>query len=185
MSRYEYPHTIGDGGGEELTFLRRSRDDRGEFLEVENRVKPGSGPPMHVHHFQEEGLTVREGTIGWVEEGGEEETAGPGETVTFGPGVSHRFWNAGDDDLVCTGYIRPPDNVEYFLTQIFESTARNGGKRPGAFDGAYLSWHFRDEFAMTAIPGPVRRFVFPVIARVGSLFGKAKRFDDAPEPRRA
>ena len=180
----EYPHTI-EAGGERLTFLRRASDEQGERLEVENRVKPGAGPPMHVHHFQEESLTVQEGTIGWVEEGGDEQTAGPGATVTFGPGVSHRFWNAGDDDLVCTGYISPPDNVEYFLTEIYASIDRNGGERPGFFDGAWLSTHFRDEFAMTAIPGPVRRFLFPVVAAVGGLLGKNKRFADAPEPRRA
>ena len=181
----EYPHTIEDGGGERLTFLRRTSDQRGDLLEVENRVSPGAGPPMHVHHFQEEGLTVQQGTIGWVEEGGSEQTAGAGATVTFGPGVSHRFWNAGDDDLVCTGYIRPPDNIEYFLTQIYESTARNGGKRPGFFDAAWLSTHFRDEFAVTEGPGPVRRFVLPVVSAIGGLLGKNKRFADAPEPRRA
>jgi len=64
---------------------------------------------MHVHHFQEESLSVREGTIGWVEEGG----------------------------------------------------------------------------TVTEIPGPVQKFVFPVVVAVGRLFGKHKRFADAPEPRRA
>jgi mannose-6-phosphate isomerase-like protein (cupin superfamily) len=181
----DYPHTIENGNGEQLTFVRRTSDERGELLEVENHVGPGNGPPMHVHHFQEESLTVREGKIAWVEQGGSEQTAGPGETVTFAPGVSHRFWNGGDEPLVCTGYIRPPDNIEYFLTQIYESTARNGGKRPGAFDGAYLSQRYRDEFAITEIPGPVRKLVFPVVAAVGRLFGKHKRFADAPEPRRA
>jgi len=181
----EYPQTIEDGGGERLTFLRRTRDERGEVLEVENRVKPGSGPPLHVHYFQEESLTVQQGRIAWIEEGGAEQTAGPGESVTFAPGVSHRFWNPGDEDLVGTGFIRPPDNIEYFLTQVYASTARNGGKRPGIFDAAYLSWRYRDEFAMTGIPGPVRRFGFPVIAAVGGLLGKNKRFADAPEPRRA
>jgi quercetin dioxygenase-like cupin family protein len=181
----DYPRTIEDGGGERLTFLRRTSDDRGELLEVESRVSPGSGPPMHAHHFQEEAITVKEGKIAWKEEGGEEHTAGPGETVKFAPGVSHRFWNPGDEDLVATGYIRPPDNIEYFLTQIYDSTARNGGKRPGTFDGAYLSWHFRDEFTLTEVPGPVRRFVFPLVATVGRVFGKHKRYADAPEPRRA
>jgi hypothetical protein len=50
--------------------------------------------------------------------------------VTFPPGDAHRFWNAGADELVCAGVIRPPDNVEYFLGEIFASTQRRGGKRP-------------------------------------------------------
>jgi len=140
---------------------------------------------MHVHYFQEEALTVEGGELTWVAEDGVEHKAGPGDTAAFEPGEAHRFWNSGDGELVCTGYVRPPDNTEYFLGEIYASTARNGGERPGAFDGAYLSWHFRDEFAITEIPGPVRRFVFPLVVGVGRLLGKHKRFADAPEPRRA
>jgi hypothetical protein len=54
MSTYTYPHTIENGAGERLTFVRRVQDPVGDRLEVENLVKPGSGPPMHVHNYQEE-----------------------------------------------------------------------------------------------------------------------------------
>jgi hypothetical protein len=94
----------------------------------------------------------------------------------------HRFWNAGDDELVCTGYVRPPDNVEYFLTKLFESTRANGGKRPRIFDAAYLLSRYRAEFGMAEIPAPVQRFVFPVVVGVGRLFGLGKRFANAPAP---
>jgi hypothetical protein len=47
MARYSYPHTIDNGGGERLTFLRRVQGPHGERLEVENTVAPGAGPPMH------------------------------------------------------------------------------------------------------------------------------------------
>jgi quercetin dioxygenase-like cupin family protein len=178
----EHPHTIDNGAGEELTFVAVRRDDRGEYLDVRNSVSPGAGPPMHVHHLQEEGLTVERGTIGYQVEGGPEQLAGPGESVTFAPGESHRFWNAGGDELVGTGYIRPPDNIEYFLTEMYASMRRNGRDRPGLFDGAYLSQRYRHEFEMTEVPAPVRRLVFPVIAAVGRLLGKHRRFAGAPEP---
>jgi quercetin dioxygenase-like cupin family protein len=175
------PRTIDNGGGEELTFLGTRSDERGEYLEARNAVKPGSGPPMHVHRLQEESLTVERGTMGWQRLGEEEQLAGPGETVTFAPGEVHRFWNAGDDELVCTGYVRPPDNLEYFLTQIFASTRANGGKRPRMFDAAYLMTRYRSEFGMADIPAPVQRVVFPVVVAVGRLFGLHKRFAGAPE----
>ena len=177
-----YPHTIENGAGEQLTFVARRRDERGEYLEVRNAVAPGAGPPMHVHHLQEEALTVERGTMAYQVLGEGERRAEAGETVTFAPGVAHRFWNAGDDELVGSGHIRPPDNVEYFLTEIFASTRRAGGKRPGLFDGAYLSHHYRSEFELMAVPAPVRRFVFPAVAAVGSLFGLHRRFAGAPEP---
>lgn len=178
----DYARTIDNGGGERLTFVGVRRDERGEFLEARNSVSPGAGPPMHVHYLQEEGLTVERGTMGYQVLGEEERRAGPGESATFAPGVAHRFWNAGDDELVCTGYARPPHNVEYFLTEIYASMRRNGGKRPGAFDGAYLSRRYRDEFAMLDIPQPVQRFVFPVVVAVGKALGWDRRFRDAPEP---
>ena len=177
-----YPHTIDNGGGEQLTFLARGRDERGEYLEVTNTVRPGAGPPMHVHHLQEESLTVVSGTMVWQRPGGPEQTAGPGETVTFPAGDAHRFWNSGTEDLVCTGTVRPPHNLEYFLGAVFESTARNGGERPGMLDVAYLSHRYRTEFEMLEVPKPVRRIVFPVIAAVAGLLGRRKRYADAPEP---
>jgi uncharacterized cupin superfamily protein len=181
-SRYQYPHTIENGGGERLTFLRRVQGATGDRLEGENLVKPGSGPPMHVHHLQEEGLTVQSGRIGYQRPGGADQFAGPGETVVFKAGEAHRFWNAGDEDLRCAAYIEPADNVEYFLASIFESTKQNGGVRPGLFDAAYLTRRYRSEFAMLAIPAAVQRVLFPVVVAMGTLLGKYRKYSDAPEP---
>ncbi len=59
---------------------------------------------------------------------------------------------------------------------------RNGGKRPGLFDAAYLLRRYRSEFDMLDIPAPVRRFVLPIVARVGSAIGLDRKFAGAPEP---
>jgi quercetin dioxygenase-like cupin family protein len=179
----QYPRMIDNGAGERLTFQAPRSDERGEYQEARNSVAPGSGPPMHVHHLQEESLTVESGTMGWQRSGREEQIAHAGDTVTFPPGDTHRFWNAGDDELVCSGYVRPPDNLEYFLTQIFTSTRENGGKRPRVFDAAYLLTRYRSEFGMADIPQPVQRFVFPIVVAVGRLFGRHRRFAGAPAPK--
>jgi quercetin dioxygenase-like cupin family protein len=178
----DYPRTIDNGAGERLTFSEPRSDERGVLQEATNVVSPGSGPPMHVHHHQEESLTVERGTMGWQRPGGDEHLAHSGETVTFPPGDTHRFWNAGDDELVCSGYVRPPDNLEYYLTQIFTSMRENGGKRPRLFDAAYLLKRYRSEFGMADVPRPVQRVVFPIVVAVGRLFGLHRRFAGAPEP---
>lgn len=179
---FDYPHTIESGGGEHLTFLRRTTDDKGELLEVENLVKPGSGPPMHVHHRQDEGLTVESGTLGWERADGSKGSAGPGESIVFERGDAHRFWNDGDDDLRCKGYVRPPENFEYFLASLYDSIKRNGGKRPSVFDAAYLETRYRTEFETFIVPKPVKRVLFPLIVAIGKATGKYKRYADAPEP---
>ena len=128
-------------------------------------MQPGSGPPMHVHHLQEETLTVERGTMGWqrARRGGASRPQSA-RRPSFAPGEAHRFWNAGDDELVCVGFIRPPDNVEYFLTKVFELTRANGGKRPrdvrrrlppGRATAPSSGWR--------TSPAPVQRVVFPIV----------------------
>lgn len=185
MELYTHPHEIGNGAGETLTFTGIKKDERGEVLVGDNEVAPGDGPPMHVHHLQHEALTVNEGRLGWMGLDGEEHFAGVGETVTFAPGHVHKFWNAGEEPLRATGEIWPPHNLEYFLTEVFESTARSGGKRPGTFDVAFLLTRYRSEFDMVELPAPVRKLLMPVMYRLGKLLGKHERFANAPEPVRA
>ncbi len=179
---FTYPHTIDNGLGERLTFLRRVATAEGEALEVENAVTPGQGPPMHVHWYQEEALTVVSGKIGYQVKGREAQFGGAGDTVVFKPGVSHRFWNAGTDELRCSGYIRPPDSIEYFLKGIFDAQRKSGRSRPDPFDSAYLISRYRSEFHMDEIPALVQRVVLPAQVFMGHLLGKYHKFSDAPPP---
>lgn len=181
MPTNQYPRTIAIGDDEILTFLGRRTDEQGEYLEVTNSVAPGKGPMMHTHLRQEEGLTVTQGRIGYQIDGEEEQFAGVGETVVFKPGTSHRFWNAGEDRLECTGYVRPPENFEYFLTEIYDSINRNGGERPDTAESAWLLHRYRTEFTMDAIPGFVQKTIFPITRLIGRLTGKFKRYEGAPE----
>ena len=182
MSPYSYPHTIDDGAGERLTFLRRVRAPKGDRLEVRNVVTPGAGPIMHVHHYQDEVLTVQHGRMGYQRLGEAPRFAGPGETVAFKAGEVHRFWNDGDDDLVGTGYIDPADNIEYFLGAIFESRKQSGGERPNPLDAAFLAQRYRAEFGLAEVPAAVQRILFPVMVAVGTLLGRYSKYADAPEP---
>ncbi|HZH97479.1 MAG TPA: cupin domain-containing protein [Fimbriimonadaceae bacterium] len=181
---FSYPHTIENGMGERLTFLRRTQTPEGEVLEVENCVQPGVGPPMHVHYFQEEALTVVQGNLGYQRKGEEAQFASVGDTVTFAPGEMHRFWNAGEDELRCTGYVKPPDSIEYFLRGIYEAQKKSGSLRPDMMEAAFLMSRYRNEFGMDEIPPFVQRFVFPVMVLIGGATGKYKKFADAPPPAR-
>ena len=178
-----YPRTIENGFGEQITFLRLVWEADGDRLELENLVSPGGGPPMHVHYLQEEGLTIVEGRLGYQRPGEPPQFAEKGETVVFKPGEPHKFWNAGDEELRCTGYAKPANNLEYFLTALYDSQKRAGSRRPDPFEGAFLATRYRGEFGMLEVPGFVRRFVFPVQVAIGKLLGKYARYADAPEGR--
>src|ERR1041385_8207122 len=108
--KIDLPLTIQHKIGQKLTFLKIDFKDGIEYLETESEVQPNAGPPMHVHHRQNESLTVVSGKIGYQQPGGEKKYAGVGETVLFKAGTAHKFWNAGHDVLKCTGYVSPAYN---------------------------------------------------------------------------
>lgn len=179
-----YPRSIDNGAGERLTFIRRVPGAAGERLEMATVVAPGAGPPMHIHHLQEEVLTVEQGRMGFQRRGEFAQFAGPGETIAFKPGEAHRFWNAGDDELRCVGYIEPAHNVEYILAALYASMQRRGGAQPHPFDAAFLAWRYRSEFGIAGIPVVVQRCVFPILVGIGSLSGRYGQYADAPAPAR-
>jgi hypothetical protein len=53
---------------------------------------------------------------------------------------------------------------------------------PACSTPPYLLTRYRSEFGMADIPGPVQRFVFPVVVAAGRLLGRDRKFADAPEP---
>jgi len=137
---------------------------------------------MHVHHYQTESVTVKQGRLGYHRLGQEPAFAGEGETVVFPAGEAHRFWNAGDGDLHCAGFVTPIDNIEYFLSALYDSQRRSGGKRPNPFEIAFLMSRYRSEFAMVEVPAVVQRVLFPVLITIGKLLGRYDRYADAPRP---
>lgn len=177
-----YPRILDNGHGERLTFVGREVVDGVERVMLEGELEPGKGPPMHAHLKQTESLTCVEGELGYQIRGQEPKTIGPGETVTFAPGVPHRFWAAGGKVLRCRGYVSPPDNVEYFLGKVYESMKDNTAARPRDYDAAFLLGRFRREYRMPEIPAPVRKVIFPILRLVGRISGKDRRFSDAPPP---
>ena len=166
-----------------MTFLGINRDSQGgDRMEGEMHAQPGSGPPMHVHHLQEEAMVVQSGKIGYQLLGEEPRYVAEGESVVFAPGIAHRWWNAGTTEAYCTGWAKPPYNMEYFLSALFQSMRENGGGRPGIFDMAFLITRYRAEYGMYVIPGFVQRLVFPVLVVIGKVLGKYEKFKDAPDP---
>src|SRR5688572_23225724 len=137
---------------------------------------------MHVHYLQDEGFTVVSGRIGYQRLGQEARFAGAGESIVFRAGEPHRFWNAGQDELQCTAFIKPAGNAEFFLGALFASQAENAGRRPRLLDVAFLTHRYRAEYAMSAIPAFVQRSIFPVLVAIGSVLGRYAKYADAPPP---
>ena len=176
-----YPYAIDNGHGERLTFTGVVIGPDGERAEADGVAQPGAGPPLHVHHLQDEAVRVVRGRLGHQAAGGQPQIAGPGETVVWPAGTAHKWWNPGNEELHTTGWCRPPDNVEFFLGTLFASTKANGG-RPGLFDVAFLLTRYRAEFEMLEMPAFMQRVVIPLVYIAGRVLGKYRKFKDAPAP---
>jgi quercetin dioxygenase-like cupin family protein len=175
-----YPHTIENCIGEKLIF----KSLEGDKVIVENFVQPGKGPVMHTHFLQDEELTVIKGKIGYQVLGGEAKFAGPGESVRFNRGTPHRFWNAGEEVLNCTGWVQPANSIVFYLSAVYAAMNKSGTERPEAFDGAYLVTRYASEYDLPEMPGFVKKVVMPLTYRIGVAMGKYKHFAKAPEPLR-
>lgn len=137
---------------------------------------------MHTHYFQEEGLTVVTGRIGYQFKGQSAEFAEVGETVVFPAGVAHKWWNASQEEMVCTGYVKPANTFVFFLSAVYAAQKKSGSARPEMFDASYLLTRYASEYEMNEIPWFVRKVVMPVTYRIGKWLGKYKHFNDAPAP---
>lgn len=180
MYPYKLPHRIQNTFGEELTFERIEMVGDEKKMIVSNRVKPGCGPAFHVHFKQDEGLTVRKGKLGYQFENEAEQFIGEGESVSFPRNRVHRFWNAGEEDLECDGWLQPANTTDYFLTALYRSVDKAGKPEGDPFDSAFLMTKYRSEYDVPMIPPFVKRVIFPIIAMIGRVTGKYKHFADAP-----
>ena len=177
-----YPHTIENGLGEKIIFHSVQKEPDGDRVIVENFVTPGHGPIMHTHFLQDESLTVVKGKIGYQVLGQEKQYANEGETVTFKRGTPHRFWNAGDDILNCTGWVKPANTIVFYLSAIYDAQKISGTEQPEKFDAAYLLTRYSKEYDLPELPAFVKKTIMPITRIVGRMLGKYKKFEDAPEP---
>jgi mannose-6-phosphate isomerase-like protein (cupin superfamily) len=87
------PNATGDvywWQGSRMTIKARAADTGGALGLVEGIFYQGFGPPLHVHHQEDEGMLVLDGEIRF-RQSAEESVAGPGTLVWVPRGVPHAF----------------------------------------------------------------------------------------------
>jgi mannose-6-phosphate isomerase-like protein (cupin superfamily) len=82
-------------GGGEITVKVSTQDTGGAFAMFEGRTEPLHGPPLHMHHEQDECFYILEGEYKF-EVDGQEIYAGPGATVFAPRGSRHTFQVVGN-----------------------------------------------------------------------------------------
>lgn len=179
---YVLPHTIDSGRGEKIIFKEIVHEPDGDKVLIEGICAPKVGPPMHVHHMQDEGFTVVKGKAAYQFPGQDPVYLSEGESVTFPRHQYHRFWNAGEEELKINSWVKPVNSVIFFLSTMYGALKNSKTKRPEPFDSAYLMVRYKKEYEMQGLPAFVKKVIIPATYQAGKLLGKYKKFKDAPAP---
>jgi len=186
------------------TTLQLANRHTGEVLEIRRETRGGvsvlglrgtlpahrHGPPLHIHHFEDEEGVITSGTLS-AEVDGERLTVGLGETVRLPRGVPHRWWNDGDEPLCFEGYIRPAVDLDRYLQAVFEVMNAGSPNRPSLFYLAHVAVRHRRTQTVLVMPQVLQPVLFRAVVALGALLGRYRgtrwpgcpaRCTGAPEP---
>lgn len=113
----------------------------GTFSAILADVKPGEGPPPHLHRDREEYFFVLEGSYS-LTVNGNESTIGPGTLVFVPRGTVHTFKNITPSMGKLLEWTIPGENGDYF--RAMHQMEATGGFNPQTF--AEINQRFVTEF---------------------------------------
>jgi mannose-6-phosphate isomerase-like protein (cupin superfamily) len=184
--------------------LRLENRHTGEVLEIRRQKRNGEvvfglwgtlpahreGPPLHIHHLEDEEGLIIGGTLSAMV-GGRHVIVGSGQTVRLPRGVPHRWWNAGDQPLTFEGSTRPAVDLDRYLQAVFEVMNAGAPSRPPLFYLAHVALRHRRTQTVLVAPPVIQAVLFRVLVVLGTLFGRYRgtawpgcpaRCTGAPDP---
>ena len=171
--------------GERIVFNKTSAETNGEAVEIEVYVRPGGVvAAAHVHPYQTERFEVISGRIG-MKLGRRKLEAGPNDIIVVEPGTSHKFWNAGDEELRFVTVIKPALQFERLLETMFGLAVDGKTNRKGMPNPLRLAVIAREHFDDVRLPFPpvwMQRAGLALGAPVGRLAGYEPTYVPAGDP---
>lgn len=170
--------------GERLALRRIVEPDGQQVLALRGSLPPHrSGPPLHVHHHQDEQGRVIAGTLS-VELDGRRFHVPAGGSASLPRGAAHRWWNDGDETLEFEGTARPAGDLDRYLQAAFDILNAGPDGRPPLFYMAHLSWRHRRTQTVILLPKPLQAVVVPLVVLLGTVLGRYRGTDWPGAPAR-
>ncbi len=168
--------------GETIHFVKTSADTGGAYVLIDVLVQPsGFVAAAHVHPYQTEVFEILEGEITF-KAGGKTFTAAAGEVVEVTPGMSHKFWNAGDAPARFRCEVRPALQFEQLIETMFALAADGKTNRKGMPNPFRLAVIAKAHFADVRLPFPpawLQRAGLATGAPLGRLLGYKPTYEPA------
>jgi mannose-6-phosphate isomerase-like protein (cupin superfamily) len=161
--------------GEKALLVESPEENGGARIVSDFGVESGGFVPggEHVHDHCAEHFEVRQGQITFVVDG-EERTLGPGDEATVQPGSWHRWWNAGEDEVLIRTRVEPALQLGEAILVIWGLCAdghTNSEGRPSPLLGALLLTRYRREIRYRQPPDIAQRVLFPPLAALARRRG--------------
>ena len=161
--------------GERVTWLATSADTEGELLRLEWTVAPGGAvAAAHVHPFQEERFEFRAGSAR-MRLGRRVVKVDAPHVVEVPPGVAHRVWNAGDEELRAVIEFRPALRTESFFEQLWDGRLNRRGMPTFGLAVELARANYLDEVRLPWIPLAAQRALQTVLVASGKALARARR----------
>ncbi|HET9675352.1 MAG TPA: cupin domain-containing protein [Gaiellaceae bacterium] len=170
---------------ERMTFLKTAADTNGEYVLIELSAAPGVVvAAAHVHPSQTETFEVIRGTLG-AKVGGKEFEAKAGDVLVVEPRVAHKWWNAGDDELVFRCEVRPALQFEALIETMFGLAADGKTNRkgmPNPLRLAVIANHHFGDVQLPVVPRWMQKAALAMGAPMGRTLGFQPHYAPAGEP---
>jgi quercetin dioxygenase-like cupin family protein len=171
--------------GERMTFLQTSAETDGEYVLIELRAEPEAFvAAAHVHPAQVETFEIVSGTLG-ARVAGKEITAHAGDVLVVEPGQAHKWWNAGEKELVFRCEVRPALRFESLIETMFAlATAGKTNKKgmPNPFRLAVIAQAHFDTVRLPFPPALIQRISLALGAPLGRVLGYEPTYGPALSP---
>jgi quercetin dioxygenase-like cupin family protein len=160
--------------GQDICFLKTSKDTNGTLLEMEAIFSAHSREPVaHYHPSQEEDFTVLAGEL-TVRINGQLKVLQAGDRLHIAPNEVHAMWNNADEKTMVNWEVRPAINTEYFIETLTGLAADNKTDEdgiPGILQIALTANKFSNVFRMAKPSYTVQKIVFKLLTPFAYLAG--------------
>ena len=152
--------------GERMTFLRTSAETDGECVLIELHAEPQAFvTAAHVHPAQVETFEIVSGTLG-AKVADRKIEAQAGDVLVVEPGQAHKWWNAGEGELVFRCELRPALGFESLIETMFALAAAGKTNKKGLPNPLRLAVIANHHFDDVRLPFPPA-----FIQKLGLVFG--------------
>lgn len=160
--------------GQDILFLKTSKDTNGTLLEMEAIFSAQSKEPLaHYHPIQQEDFTVLAGQL-TVRINGHLKLLQAGDRLHIAPNTVHAMWNSSDEKTVVNWQVRPAINSEHFfetMAGLAADNKTNANGKPGMLQVALTASRFSNVFRLAKPSYTVQKIVFKILKPFAYIAG--------------